>query len=103
MEPLSIDSVVVDSPTAMSPTSPTTPRSEAIPIERPKLKGRQRLLHGLQRMGSSPSLARLGRSPSSSYRSGGKASMSCVSLSSAGSPYGHSYGSSYSSEMSAGY
>lgn len=29
--------------------------------------------------------------------------MSCVSLSSAGSPYAHSYGSSYSSELSAGY
>ncbi|KAF2463244.1 RNI-like protein [Lindgomyces ingoldianus] len=103
MEPLSIDSVVVDTPLAMTPTSPTTLRSEAIPIAPPKLKGRQRLLHGLQRMSSSPSLAGLGRTRSQSLRSNGKASMSCVSLASSGSPYGQSYGSSYSSEMSAGY
>ncbi|PSN68276.1 RNI-like protein [Corynespora cassiicola Philippines] len=96
MEPLSIDSVVVES-------TPGTPPSEAIPIERPKMKGRQRLLHGLQRMGSSPSLAGLSRSRSHSLRGTGKASMSCVSLASSGSPYAQSYGSSYSSEMSAGF
>ncbi|KAF2183025.1 RNI-like protein [Zopfia rhizophila CBS 207.26] len=103
MEPLSIDSVVVDTPIDITPIRPNTPRSEAIPIERPKIKGRQRLLQGLQRMSSSPSLAGMGRTRSSSLRSGGKASMSCVSLSSSGSSYGHSYGTSYSSEMSAGY
>ncbi|KAF2637159.1 F-box/LRR repeat-containing protein 2 [Massarina eburnea CBS 473.64] len=98
-QPLSIDSVVID-----TPVSQATPPSEAIPIERPRLKGRQRLLHGLQRMGSSPSLASLGRSRSHSLRAPAKASMSCVSLAShasPASPYGHSYGSSYSSELSA--
>ncbi|KAF2794187.1 RNI-like protein [Melanomma pulvis-pyrius CBS 109.77] len=101
MEPLSIDAVVFNAPQGTRTTSPVP--SEAIPINQPKLKGRQRLLHGLQRMGSSPSLAGLGRSRSHSLRSGGKASMSCVSLASSGSPYAQSYGSSYSSEMSAGF
>lgn len=96
----SIDAVVRTAGDA-TPTNPLHPPSDAIPIERPKLKGRQRLLSGLQRIGSSPSLAKMGRT-SSGYR-GGKASMSCVSLSSAGSPYGHSYGSSWSSELSNGY
>ena len=102
MEPLSIDSVVVDASADPTPTGSGTPHSDAIPIEYSKLKGRRRLLQGLQRISSSPSLAKMGRT-SSGYRSGGKASMSCVSLSSSGSPYGHSYGSSYSSEISAGY
>lgn len=102
MEPLSIDSVVVDTPGDMTPGGPPTP-SEAIHIERPKLKGRQRLLHGLQRMGSSPSLAGMGRSRSHSMRGPSKASMSCVSLASGASPYAQSYGSSYSSELSAGF
>ncbi|KAH7135532.1 F-box/LRR repeat-containing protein 2 [Dendryphion nanum] len=106
MEPLSIDSVVADASLDMataSPTSPTTPRSDAIPIERPKLKGRQRLIQGLQRMSSSPSLAGLSRSRSHSLRNTGKPSMSCISLASPGSPYAQSYGSSYSSETSAGF
>ncbi|KAH6875049.1 F-box/LRR repeat-containing protein 2 [Alternaria rosae] len=101
MEPLSIDSVVVDH-SEMHPTL-ETPSSDAIMIEQPKLKGRQRLLMGLQRMGSSSSLANLGRPRSHSLRSGGKASMSCVSLASPGSPYGNSFGSSYSSELSNGF
>lgn len=101
MEPLSIDSVVVDH-SEMQPT-PGTPPSEAIMIEQPKMRGRQRLLMGLQRMSSSQSLAGLGRPRAHSLRSGGKASMSCVSLASPGSPYGHSFGSSYSSELSNGF
>ncbi|KAL1641260.1 hypothetical protein SLS58_006162 [Diplodia intermedia] len=99
-QPDSIDAVVRTTGDATS-ASFARPPSDAIPIGRPKLKGRQRLLFGLQRIGSSPSLAKMGRT-SSGYR-GGKASMSCVSLSSAGSPYGHSYGSSWSSELSNGY
>ncbi|KAF1994703.1 RNI-like protein [Amniculicola lignicola CBS 123094] len=99
MEPLSIDSIVVDTPIVMSDDSEATPRSDAIPIDKPRMKGRQRLIQGLQRMSSSPSLPGLGRSRSQSLRSTGKASMSCVSL--AASPYATSYGSSYSSE--AGY
>jgi F-box/leucine-rich repeat protein 2/20 len=102
MEPLSIDSVV-DAPLDASPT----PRSDAIPIDGPKPKSRQRWLHNLQRMSSSPSLAGVSRPRSQSHglRSGGKASLSCISLSSAGSPYASSYGSgsSYASELSAGF
>ncbi|KAI9824153.1 MAG: hypothetical protein M1819_000916 [Sarea resinae] len=80
-------------------TTPTGPESGAIPIQQPtKLKGRKRILQSLQRMSSSPSLAKIGR-PSSSYRSGGRGSISCVSLSSSG----HSYGNSYSSQSSGGY
>ncbi|CAA9958928.1 F-box domain cyclin protein [Pyrenophora teres f. maculata] len=101
MEPLSIDSVVVDH-SEMQPT-PGTPPSEAIMIEQPKMKGRQRLLMGLQRMTSSQSLAGLGRPRAHSLRSSGKASMSCVSLASPGSPYGNSFASSYSSELSNGF
>ncbi|OAL43544.1 RNI-like protein [Pyrenochaeta sp. DS3sAY3a] len=102
MEPLSIDSVVVEQ-NEMTASDPSTPPVEAIMMERPKLKGRQRLLSGLHRMGSSPSLVGLSRSRSHSLRSSGKASMSCVSLASPGSPYGHSIGSSYSSELSNGF
>lgn len=113
MQPMSIDSVVVNSPidmTANDMTSHdrTSPRSEAIPInDRPTFKGRSgRLLHGLHRIGSTASLKGISRSRSHSLRSsGGKASMSCVSLSSAGADaaFAQSYGSSYTSEMSAGY
>lgn len=98
MDPLSIDSVVADSPLEMTSADPPTARTDAVPIERAPLKGRHRLLHGLQRMGSSPSLKGISRSRSHSLRIGGKASMSCVSLASAGS-----YAQSYASEMSAGY
>ncbi|KAH5533295.1 hypothetical protein HBI27_202310 [Parastagonospora nodorum] len=103
MEPLSIDSVVVDHAREMTPSPPGTPPSEAIMIERPKLKGRQRLLNGLQRMGSSSSLAGLSRPRSHSLRSGGKASMSCVSLASPGSPYSNTFGSSFGSELCNGF
>ncbi|USP78678.1 hypothetical protein yc1106_05952 [Curvularia clavata] len=101
MEPVSIDAVVVDHNDTQ--TTPTTPSPEPMVMEQPKLKGRQRLLNGLQRMGSSPSLAGFGRTRSHSLRGGGKASMSCVSLASPGSPYGTSFGSSYSSELSNGF
>ncbi|KAL5113624.1 hypothetical protein ACEQ8H_008489 [Pleosporales sp. CAS-2024a] len=101
--PMSIDSVVVDHVRDMAPSPPATPPTEAILIERPKLKGRQRLLNGLQQMGSSTSLAGLSRSRSHSLRSGGKASMSCVSLASSGSPYPHTFGSSFGSELSNDY
>ena len=51
------------------------------PLPRPK--GRKRILQSLQRISSSPSLARLGRGASSGYRGGTRGSISCVSLSSA--------------------
>lgn len=98
----SIDSVVVTTPGDQSPSAPSTP-TDTIHVERPRLKGRQRLLHGLQRMGSSPTLAGLTRSRSHSTRSAPKASMSCVSLASPTSLYAQSYGSSYSSELSQGF
>lgn len=57
-------------------------RTGAAAIEHPqKLKGRKRIWQNIQRISSSPSLARMGRSHSSAYRSGAKGSMSCVSLS----------------------
>ncbi|KAI9367849.1 hypothetical protein BJX61DRAFT_266837 [Aspergillus egyptiacus] len=69
-----------EAPTGMSPNS----SAGQIPLEQPpKLKGRHKLLQSLQRISSSPSLTRRGRSRSSSnvYRRDGKASLSCVSLS----------------------
>lgn len=71
-----------------------------LPFEQPpKLKGRRRLLQNLQRISSSPSLAKLGQTPST-YMAGGKASISCVSLASSHSRQAHSYGHSYSSSQS---
>lgn len=65
--------------------TPVTPASSTgqIPLEQPpKLKGRKKLLQNLQRMSSSPTLTRRGRSASTGYRRDHKASLSCVSLSS---------------------
>ena len=91
---------VTESPGAMTPTSP---HGEALGFEQPpKLKGRRRILQNLQRISSSPSLAKIGRGPNSTYRAGGKASMSCVSLSSPTFSPTHSYGISQSSQSSAG-
>lgn len=75
--------------------------SEAIIIEQPaKLKGRQRLLQGLQRISSSPSLASLGRRRATSNPyTGSRGTISCVSLASPGNT---SYGGSYGSQFSAG-
>ncbi|MCJ1482719.1 hypothetical protein MMC06_002885 [Schaereria dolodes] len=97
----SISGRMAESPEAMTPTSV---QLGALPVESPpKLKGRRRILQSLQRISSSPSLARMGRVPSSSYRIGGRGSMSCVSLSSTASPYGHPFGSSNSSQTTAGF
>ncbi|KAL9580272.1 MAG: hypothetical protein Q9203_006367, partial [Teloschistes exilis] len=79
-------------------------RGEALRFEEPvKLKGRKRFIQSLQRISSSPSLARMGRAPSSSYRTGGKASMSCVSLASNYSAYGPSHHHHTSSQTSVGF
>ncbi|KAI9871394.1 MAG: hypothetical protein M1830_002958, partial [Pleopsidium flavum] len=104
---------VYPSPNTMTPLLPdqiiespgdirlTSPSSGAIPMENPpKLKGRRRLLQSLQRISSSPSLAKMGRASSSGYRSGGRGSMSCMSLSSTSSSYSQSYGNSCSSQLS---
>ncbi|KAH6624970.1 hypothetical protein B0J18DRAFT_366513 [Chaetomium sp. MPI-SDFR-AT-0129] len=57
----------------------------------PRLKrtrGRDRLLRGLQRIASSPSLTRAGRTQSSNSPYSLSSTFSCVSLSSTGSPFG---------------
>ncbi|RAK75631.1 F-box domain protein [Aspergillus fijiensis CBS 313.89] len=64
-----------------SPSSPASSTGQ-IPLEQPpKLKGRHKLLQNLQRISSSPSLTRRGRSAFTGYRRDGKASLSCISLS----------------------
>ncbi len=78
---------------------------EPVPIDRPiKLKGRKKLLRGLQRISSSPSILRLHRSSSTSYRSTGTGSISCVSFSSSSaSPYSHTLENAYGVLASNGY
>ncbi|KAJ5774265.1 hypothetical protein N7457_009161 [Penicillium paradoxum] len=84
--------------TSNSPTNVTG----QIPLEQPlKLKGRRKLLQSLQRMSSSPALARRGRSASTSgYRRDNKASLSCVSLST--SSYSPCLGNGSSSHLYGG-
>ncbi|EPS30282.1 hypothetical protein PDE_05233 [Penicillium oxalicum 114-2] len=78
----SIPDEILPSPGASPASSASS--SGQIPLDQPpKLKGRQRLLQNLQRMSSSPTLTRRGRSASTGYRRDHKASLSCVSLSSA--------------------
>ncbi|KAH6682024.1 putative F-box/LRR-repeat protein 2 [Halenospora varia] len=75
-------------------------RSEAITIDAPpKLRGKAKLLHGLQRISSSPSLAQLGRRRATSNPYSGRGTTSCVSLASGSAP--RSYDNSYSSQASA--
>ncbi|OJJ86878.1 F-box domain protein [Aspergillus glaucus CBS 516.65] len=93
----------VPSPVSASPVSPTSPASSngQIPLgQPPKLKGRRKLLQSLQRMSSSPSLIRRGRSHSAGYRRDGKASLSCVSLSQ--SAYNPCLGNGSSSQVYGG-
>lgn len=74
----------------MTPTSPLIEATTAFDQPHPvKLNRRHRLLQGLQRMSSSPSLVKLGRTRSSEkvYKSSQKASISCVSLNSPASTY----------------
>ncbi|KAI5202732.1 hypothetical protein AUEXF2481DRAFT_39268 [Aureobasidium subglaciale EXF-2481] len=96
MAQASVESVVLET-TAIEMSAATSP---AVAI--PKVKGKKRFIQSLQRMSSSPSLAKMGRIPSSGYRTGGKASASCISLSSGSSSYG-SYGNSLASELSVGF
>ncbi|KAJ5131026.1 Leucine-rich repeat cysteine-containing subtype [Penicillium bovifimosum] len=89
---------ILPSPVGISPNSSTG----QIPLEQPpKLKGRQKLLQSLQRMSSSPTLTRRGRSASTTgYRRDNKASLSCVSLSS--TPYSPCLGNGSSSQLYGG-
>ncbi|KAL2140558.1 hypothetical protein VTI28DRAFT_3613 [Corynascus sepedonium] len=66
-----------------------------------KKRGRDRLLRGLQRMSSSPSLARAGRSRSASSPYSLSGTISCVSLASSSSPFGQPSTGSYFSQPSA--
>ncbi|KIW45715.1 uncharacterized protein PV06_04078 [Exophiala oligosperma] len=93
-----------DSPRPMTPASPMIEATTA--FDQPvKLKGRHRLLQGLQRMSSSPSLAKLGRTRSSEkvYKSGQRASISCVSLGSPTGSYSLSPPNSYTPQLSNAY
>lgn len=85
----------------MPPASPASSTGQ-IPLEQPpKLKGRHKLLQNLhlQRMSSVPALAR-SRSASTGYRPDHKASLSCVSLSSAA--YSPCLGNGSSSQLYGG-
>ncbi len=75
--------------------------SEAMAIGPPtKLKGRTKLLQGLHRISSSPSLAQLGRKRASSNPYSSRAAQSSLSLASASSP--RILDNSYSSQSSRG-
>lgn len=67
------------------PFPPLADVAAAAEPTQPKIKGRQRLLRGLQRISSSPSLTNLrrARSASSPYHGGSRTSLSCVSLAAA--------------------
>ena len=83
------------------PSSIPIEHSQAIPIEPPaKLKGRAKLLQGLHRISSSPSLAQLSRKRAHSNPYGGRSSLSCASLASPSSP--RNCDNSYSSQSSGG-
>lgn len=72
----------------METITPVSEHADAIPVEVPaKLKGRQRLLQGLQRISSSPSLAQLGRRRATSNPYGGRGTFSSTSLASGSNRY----------------
>ena len=99
------DVIVEDMAEAYQPPGTMTPvplpSAEGAPLEQSKHKGRQRLLKGLQRMASSPSLVIMGRSSSAAYSGGGRGSTSCMSLASPVPTFGHSHSSSHSPQLSA--
>ncbi|KAK4217993.1 hypothetical protein QBC37DRAFT_275964 [Rhypophila decipiens] len=66
-----------------------------------KKGGRHRLLRGLQRMASSPSLAHVGRQRSASSPYSTHSTLSCVSLASSPSPFAQASPGSYFSHFSA--
>ncbi|EAQ89198.1 hypothetical protein CHGG_05817 [Chaetomium globosum CBS 148.51] len=68
---------------------------------RSKRRGRDRLLRSLQRMQSSSSLNRLGRSRSASSPYSRSGNLSCISLASTASPFGQPSAGSYFSQSSA--
>lgn len=75
-----------------------TQLEDVMEIQQHKGKTRQRLLRGIQRISSSPSLAQFGRSRSASAGSrlyGTPGALSCVSLASSPSPFGQPSSASY--------
>jgi len=71
---------------------------DVMEMQQHKGKTRQRLLRGIQRISSSPTLAQMGRSRSASAGSrpyGAPGSLSCVSLASSPSPFGQPNSGSY--------
>jgi len=92
-------------PTAASPAPDITvngdePVGDGTEVQAKK-SSRQRLLRGLQRISSSPTLAQLGRPRASSSPYGKHGTLSCVSLASSPSPFSQpSAGSSYFSQIS---
>jgi F-box/leucine-rich repeat protein 2/20 len=90
---------VYETPEAASPAE----QSGTIALEQPRLKGRQRLIQGLQRISSSPTLAQMGRRRASSNPYPGRSNMSAVSLASPlNLPFDPNYGASMSSQSSSG-
>ncbi len=82
------------------PSGPPSPASPDIIDDnvmegRPRKKGRQRLLRGLQRIPSLPSLTQLGRFKPRSRQYGLPGSLSCVSLSTNQSPFAQAGERSY--------
>ena len=102
---MDLDTVVrgADISRPMTPNSPVIQAVNAFDAQPAKLKGRHRLLQGLQRMSSSPSLVKLGRTLSSEkvYKQPNqKASISCTSLGSPASICSLSPPNSYTSNFS---
>jgi F-box and leucine-rich repeat protein 2/20 len=87
----------------MSPSRLIPPPFEEQQQPRQKLKGRQRLLAGLQRISSAQSISRMGQNRQRGYSGSGRGSVSCISLNSASSVNSPSFGTSLTQELSVGY
>lgn len=61
------------------------------PLPSPKLKGKQRLVAGLKRIGSSQSVFRLNRAQEQGYRGTGRGSISCISLTGSSSYHANNF------------
>lgn len=97
----------MDAPGNMAQMPIETPQSPPVASppfaeQPPKLKGRHKLLAGLQRISSSPSIARLSTTRSRTYSGSGKGSISCISLNSASSA-GFALAPSSTGDFSSGY
>ncbi|RYP90452.1 hypothetical protein DL770_003425 [Monosporascus sp. CRB-9-2] len=73
-----------ESDMSLDPETPLTPMADArasSPLgDRPKEKRRQRLLRGIQRISSSPSLTHIGRPRANTAPYGNRGTLSCISL-----------------------